>query len=195
VTALPAYENQPTKLLTVAEFAALPEDDLHRWELQEGILVMSPRPTLRHNNVSLELAVQIRAQLPGHLMVGQDNGVDLRLAPADEPGFVRCPDLFIIEKSTYDRINAEGGFLQPADLLLAVEIISPGSKRMDLHVKRDEYADAGIPYYWIIDLDAPVSLMACHAVGGLGYMDDGMITGTYKTTRPIPLTIDLDVLV
>ncbi len=41
VTALPA---PPGRLLTIAEFAALGEDDRYRWELQEGNLVMSPSP-------------------------------------------------------------------------------------------------------------------------------------------------------
>ncbi|MGI9092850.1 MAG: hypothetical protein ACR2FF_05285 [Mycobacteriales bacterium] len=41
MTALPA---PPGRLLTIAEFAALGEDDRYRWELQEGNLVMSPSP-------------------------------------------------------------------------------------------------------------------------------------------------------
>jgi hypothetical protein len=75
-----------------------------------------------------------------------------------------------------------------------VEIVSPGSKRMDYVIKRGEYADAGIPHYWIIDLDPPMSLLACHLAGELGYADDGERTGRFTTTEPYPLTIDLDQL-
>jgi hypothetical protein len=39
VTALP---QPPWRLFTLAEYAALGEDDQHRWELEEGIMVMSP---------------------------------------------------------------------------------------------------------------------------------------------------------
>jgi Uma2 family endonuclease len=39
------------------------------------------------------------------------------------------------------------------DLLLVVEIVSPGSAAMDDVIKRREYAAAGIPRYWVIERD------------------------------------------
>lgn len=39
-------------------------------------------------------------------------------------------------------------------MIVAVEVLSPGSRRRDVLTKRDEYAAAGIPTYWIIDLTA-----------------------------------------
>jgi Uma2 family endonuclease len=80
------------------------------------------------------------------------------------------------------------------DLVLAVEILSPGSRRMDHVMKRAEYADAGIPHYWILDLDEIVSLLACHLAGEFGYVDGGAITGTFRTTEPFAVEIDLDAL-
>jgi Uma2 family endonuclease len=43
--------------------------------------------------------------------------------------------------------------LPVADLLLAIEIVSPGSEGMDEVTKRREYAAAGIPRYWVVDRD------------------------------------------
>ena len=40
------------------------------------------------------------------------------------------------------------------ELLLAVEIVSPGSAAMDEVVKLREYAEAGIPRYWMVERDA-----------------------------------------
>ncbi|MGH3611494.1 MAG: Uma2 family endonuclease [Pseudonocardia sp.] len=34
-----------------------------------------------------------------------------------------------------------------------MEVLSPGSHRTDHVAKRADYADAGIPHYWIVDLD------------------------------------------
>ena len=51
------------------------------------------------------------------------------------------------------------------------EFVSPGSKPTDHVAKRADYADAGIPHYWIVDLDEPVSLIACHLAGEFGYVD------------------------
>jgi hypothetical protein len=66
---------------------------------------------------------------------------------------------------------------------------------MDHVVKRAEYADAGIPHYWILDLDDVVSLLACHLAGEFGYVDGGAVTSTFRTTEPLPVDIDLDALV
>lgn len=54
-----------------------------------------------------------------------------------------------------------------ADALLAVEVLSPGTRRVDLVMIRSEYADAGIPHYWIVDLG--VSTLEALAFSGDGY--------------------------
>jgi Uma2 family endonuclease len=41
-------------------------------------------------------------------------------------------------------------------LLLAVEVLSPGTARYDRQVKRLRYQRQGIPEYWIIDLDSRI---------------------------------------
>ncbi|CAN5426855.1 hypothetical protein BH09GEM1_BH09GEM1_36910 [soil metagenome] len=41
-------------------------------------------------------------------------------------------------------------------LLVAVEVISPGTGRADRVKKRDLYRDEGVAEYWIVDLDARV---------------------------------------
>jgi Uma2 family endonuclease len=43
-------------------------------------------------------------------------------------------------------------------VLAVVEVVSPGSRRLDRMVKLAEYAMAGIPRYGILDPDPPVSL-------------------------------------
>ncbi len=79
-------------------------------------------------------------------------------------------------------------------MILGVEVISPGSRRRDHTVKRAEYADAGIPYYWIIDIRSRVTLTACHLAGEFGYADAGPITGTFTTDTPFPVRLELDQL-
>jgi Uma2 family endonuclease len=194
VTALEqSFAQQPgERLLTVAEYAALPEDDQHRWELQEGIMVMSPSPAPRHMIAGYALARQLEPQLPPDLQMVPEVDIDLELVPPDQPGSSRRPDLVVVDRAAIDRVDREGGLLRASEVRLVVEIVSPGSKRKDTVVKRHEYADAGIPYYWIIDLDPPPSLVACHLAGPFGYRDEGDITGTFATTAPFPVRIELD---
>ncbi|HEV3361639.1 MAG TPA: Uma2 family endonuclease [Pseudonocardiaceae bacterium] len=180
-------------MLTIADFTALPEDD-QRWELQEGSLVRSPSPTPRHMRAEFRLASQLEPQLLPRLEVFGDVDIDLDMVPPNRPGHARRPDLIVVEVGTVERADDEGRLIRASEVLLVVEIVSPGSVRMDNVIKRGEYADAGIGHYWIIDLDPPVSMLACHLGGELGYVDDGAITGTHIATEPFAATIELDKL-
>jgi Uma2 family endonuclease len=199
VTALPEPSRpapliQPSHLLTVAEYAALDPTEPGYTELVEGRLLMSPSPKPRHNIASARLAAQVMAQLPAGLEAVPDIDVDLELAPGDRPGFVRRPDLVVVEQAAVDRVEAEGGLFRAVEVLVVVEIVSPGSVRTDNVTKRGEYADAGIPHYWIVDLAVPVSLVACHLAGEFGYQDPGAATGELHLDDPFPVTLRLDVL-
>jgi Uma2 family endonuclease len=50
------------------------------------------------------------------------------------------------------------------DVVVAVEIVSPGTKVTDPVTKPAEYAEAGIPGYWIVDLDPPVVTMTAQVL-------------------------------
>jgi Uma2 family endonuclease len=91
-------------------------------------------------------------------------------------------------------VRREGGIIRAAEVVVAAEFVSPGSRRTDHVAKRADYADAGIPHYWIVDLDDPVSLIACHLAGELGYIDGGAVTGVFTTTEPLPVRLDLAAL-
>ena len=179
-------------LLTVAEYAELGETESGYTELLEGRLLMSPSPVPDHNFAEAEMLVQLRPQLPDHLEVIPDVDVDLELAGPDQPGFSRRPDLVIVQRTARRRVRAVGGLIRACEVSVVVEIVSPGSRRTDHVAKRSEYADAGIPHYWIMDLDEPVSLLDCHLAEGFGYQDGGGVTGVFTTTEPFPVTLQLD---
>ena len=180
--------------LTVADYLELGEIEPGHMELAEGRLELSPRGVWRHSRALNKLWQAFETQLPAHLTTTTDIDVDLQLAPADAPGTVRQPDVVVVGREAVERIDREGGILRASDVVLAVEVLSPGSRRLDRLVKRDEYADAGIPHYWIVDLDPPVSLVACHLAEEFGYVDGGAVTGVFRTTEPFPVGIDLDAL-
>ncbi|MGH3908383.1 MAG: Uma2 family endonuclease [Pseudonocardiaceae bacterium] len=191
MTALP---QPPGHLLTVAEYAELGESTSGSSELQEGNIIMSPSSTPRHMIASGRLLQQVQSQLPGHLCAIQEVDVDLTLVPPDQPGLVRRPDLVVVDDKAVDRVDRDGGLLRADDVLVVVEIVSAGTRRLDHVVKRGEYGDAGIEHYWIIDLDKPVTLLDCHLAGPLGYVDGGSLTGTFATTAPCPIRLELDLL-
>jgi Uma2 family endonuclease len=197
MTAEPLHEleGDSVHLLTIAEYAALGETEHGYTELIEGRLIMSPSPVPDHNIAILELAIALRPSLPDEFEVLQDMDVDLELASADEPGTCRRPDLIVVNRQARKRVRAEGGLIRASDVLVAVEVVSPSSKRIDHVHKRQDYADAGIQNYWIIDIDEPISLTACRLTDEFGYLDDQVAAGTFRTEVPFPVEIDLGRLV
>lgn len=74
-----------------------------------------------------------------------------------------------------------------------MEILSPGSVRTDTLVKPMEYADAGIPHLWLIDLEPPVTATVYRLVDG-EYRESLRAEKVLEVADPCPLRIDLDEL-
>jgi Uma2 family endonuclease len=152
---------------------------------------MSPRPAPGHQWAVHQLTSAVNSALPAGYRAVPEIDLNLELAPADQPGFVRAPDLVVAREATLRRVDEHGGALRASDALLVVEIVSPGSVRTDRVTKRGEYADAGIPHYWIVDLSEPVSALACHLAGEFGYADGGEFTGRFATAEPFEFELEL----
>jgi Uma2 family endonuclease len=101
---------------------------------------------------SANLAVSINWQMPGNLAAVLQSEVVIK---SGFPATVRVPDVVVTSASRY-RQNPPR--FDAGDVLLAVEIISPGSGTTDRITKLGEYAEAGIPHYWLIDLKQPATL-------------------------------------
>ena len=119
-----------------------------RYELVDGDLLVTPAPSRLHQRVVFELATLLRAFVTAH-------GVgEVAISPSDvrlAPGLVVQPDLFVVPSDSGRRPRAD---VPTTRLVLAVEVLSPGSARFDRVVKRHAYQAAGVPEYWIVDVDA-----------------------------------------
>jgi Uma2 family endonuclease len=80
------------------------------------------------------------------------------------------PDLVYVSRERLGLISARGVEGAPD---LVVEVLSPGTAVRDRGIKMRRYAAAGIPHYWLIDLDAPA--LQPYRLGERGYE----LTGTY----------------
>ena len=79
-------------------------------------------------------------------------------SPADlelEPGTITQPDVFVIPEGGAPS-DAAFRWSDVGSLLLAVEVISPGSVRTDRITKREFYMNVGVPDYLIVDVDARI---------------------------------------
>jgi Uma2 family endonuclease len=185
-----ALAELPRDLVTLDEWDALELDEARRWELVEGGIVMTPRPRPLHQLVSRNLSQLIRATLPAPLVVLQEVEitVDARFPPT-----VRDPDLLVVNRSVVDRNPVR---VDPSDVVLVVEIVSPGSRRTDRVMKPYEYAKAGIEHYWIVDLEAdPDERFLAHVLGDGTYHRIEALTGDrVRTHEPVAVDFRLDEL-
>jgi Uma2 family endonuclease len=175
----------PDHLLTLEECIELPEDNSRRHELREGVLSGRPRATPLRQQVMVHLAWSLHHQLPPDWRAVVDTEVVI------QPGFpatVRVPDLVVVPA---DVVKANPPRFAADQVLVAVEIISPGSRRIDTRLKPYEYAEAGIPHYWVIDLGEPLSLAAYHLAGEFGYQEAPAATRVFEMDEPFGVRVDL----
>jgi Uma2 family endonuclease len=126
-----------------AEYLMLANDRNLLVELSDGKVVVHAMPTPRHQAVVLNLAFLLRQTGQGRVFVAP---MPVRLWP----GKMREPDVMWYDERHLDRIQDQ--FAGPPDL--AIEVLSPSSRSVDLGVRLQEYAEAGIPEYWVVELDA-----------------------------------------
>lgn len=132
---------------TIERVRALP-DDGKRYEVIDGELYVSPSPTWEHQAAVRHLLLALHAYLSG-------SGIgDVIQSPADvefsDDRMVE-PDLFVVPlvEGRTPRDWREAG-----RLLLAVEVLSPSTARLDRVVKRVLYQRERVPEYWIVDVDS-----------------------------------------
>jgi Uma2 family endonuclease len=114
-------------------------------ELSDGFLEFPPPPTIALQLIALSLAKLLDAYVST-----QQAGMVL-LAPLPVhlwPEHVREPDILFLRPG---RPRYRDNYPQGVDL--AMEVVSGGAedRKRDLVTKREEYATAGIPEYWIVD--------------------------------------------
>ncbi|MDT8910287.1 Uma2 family endonuclease [Amycolatopsis sp. PS_44_ISF1] len=178
----------PHHLLTLDDWAELPETAEFHVEVVEGVLAVSPRPVWFHQRSLVRLTYWLEEQLPPSLSAG----ADVEVVVSEVPLTVRVPDVVVTTAAVAETNPAR---VDVADVSLVVEVLSEGTKRTDRVTKLFEYADAGIEHYWILDLDAPVSLITHRLVDG-DYENFGEFSGKVELDfGGTALTIDLDALV
>jgi len=165
------------RAFTEDDLAAMP-DDGNRYELVDGALIVTPSPVTLHQIVVGELYLALRAACPDTQRV--------LLAPYDvriSATTVLQPDLLVASKVAFGVKNLPGA------PLLAVEVLSPSTRHIDLGLKLSRYEAAGCASYWVVDPDVP-SISAWELWDG-GYVDSGVATGAESLTlhRPFEVTV------
>lgn len=124
-------------VMTLVEFEAFYDEqpEGERWELIDGIPVMSPSPTEIHQVIAGNIAYELGR-------IERDRGAQWRVIPGialpvpGERPSAPIPDVMVLPKGGDQRSWKRD------DALVAIEILSPSSLALDLRVKPRIYAAA-----------------------------------------------------
>lgn len=157
------------------EFSALGDTKHH--EYYDGMCIVNP-PQRRHVRAEIRLLDLLRAVCPPAFEVlmewGWQTGAsifepDLMVVPADGPVTI-----------------------QRDPPMLVVEVLSPFNRLDDLVRKRELYAQAGAPWFWLVDIDAP-SITVLQNVDRV-FIERQVLTGAGTTVGPLQVEVDPRVL-
>ena len=138
--------NTAPRYWTVDEVWALPEEPGVRYEVVDGELLVSPSPARWHQVTVARLLVALTAYCD-RTGVGEAMSAPFDVVLNRKDTLVQ-PDVVVLP---HEAMEAPPAKPRPA-LVLAVEVLSPGTARQDRLRKRPRYQRAGIPV-WLVDLD------------------------------------------
>jgi len=130
---------------TVDDYMQLEPDD-HRHELIRGRLIVTPSPTFEHQSILSNLSFEITAHVKEHDL-GSCVQAPCDVVLADDT--VLQPDFIFVATDHLDDLR-DGHALTGAPDLVA-EVLSPETARRDRTEKREIYADAGVPWFLIVE--------------------------------------------
>jgi Uma2 family endonuclease len=133
-----------TARLTYRDLQQIPQDH-NRYELIEGELFVAPAPNIEHQRKAFRLSRMLADHAERH-----DLG-EVFIAPCDvvlDDSTVLEPDIVFVSKARHSIVTA--ACIEGAPDLM-VEVLSDSSRTIDRFVKRDRYAEFGVPEYWLLD--------------------------------------------
>ncbi|MDW6059761.1 Uma2 family endonuclease [Streptomyces sp. FXJ1.4098] len=171
--------------ITAEQYDSWSEEQCAGVEIVDGLVVVSPRASKRHNRLARILANALEAAAGPDW--NADTDFDVRLQ--DVPLTNRRPDVVVYRAETIDITPT-----RPEHVLLVAEVVSPGAETTDRIVKVDQYAKAGIAFYWRIEQTATGVPLVCTYVldpAIRAYRDGDVFTGVVRVAAPFPVEIDL----
>jgi len=131
-------------VLTIKDLDRMP-DDGKRYELLDGMLIVTPAPSLSHQMIATVLAARLIA------------AVDQTVARVVGPGAIQRgertqlqPDVLVFP-ARFSRAKDWAGI---GEHWLAVEVLSRSSRKYDRGIKREAYFALGVKEVWLVDTTA-----------------------------------------
>jgi Uma2 family endonuclease len=160
-------------VLSPQEYDALPPNN--RIELVDGVVQVMTPATRRHQIVVQKMRLALENVSSDNFRIVWEQ--EVRLADSTR----RNPDVMIVRASA-DDLDAYS--YEPGDVLLAVEVVSPGTQTIDRLHKPAEYAAAKIEHYWYVEI-SPQIVVHTYRLGETGrYLESGLFKEGDQVAAP-----------
>jgi Uma2 family endonuclease len=161
---------------TYADYAALP-DDGRRYEVMDGVLLMSPSPNPAHQSVVNWIAFYLTQYV---VLTGLGRVFSAPLDVELAPNRVVQPDVLVLLNKNLNKVTASRIVGAPD---LVVEVRSPGTAVYDRLNKSGAYAQAGVQEYWMVnpDMQTVEPLVLQNGV----YSSQGILRGKNGVSSPV----------
>jgi Uma2 family endonuclease len=154
-------------------------DDGNRYELIDGMLIVSPSPGRRHQRIVYRLFGVLAQACPAEYDV-----IGARFAVRTDDENELQPDVLVGWEKDFTEKNL------PTAPQLTVEVLSPSSMINDFNNKKAAYERMGTPSYWIIDPDGPVlTVFELDEDGKYQQVAETKGGTTFDATQPYPVRI------
>jgi len=166
---------------TYSDLVALPDDQL-RHELIDGEHFVTPSPNTAHQTILGRLFIRLSRYVARH------RSGEVLFAPFDvklSAHTVLVPDLVYFTAGRFEQAVNEKHATAAPDL--AVEILSPGTRRRDLGRKRAVYDREGVQEYWLVDPAAESIMVLRRPEPGAGLTDMVALTRANGDVLESPL--------
>jgi Uma2 family endonuclease len=166
------------RALTVADMENMPDDEF-RYELDDGVLIVSPAPSYLHQRVVLRLSLVLDAACPPGFEVLPGVGVNINQFQH------RVPDVAVVRADSMDT------FFQERPPALAVEVASPRTRLYDRSRKKQVYEQFGIVSYWIVEPDRDKPELIVFELRDGRYQEVARVAGdeAFQAELPFPVTV------
>ncbi|MGL5437643.1 MAG: Uma2 family endonuclease [Lachnospiraceae bacterium] len=142
------------QLYTIDDIYNLPDGT--RAELIDGQMYMMAPPGRMHQDIAGELFTTIKNQIKANGGSCKPYISPFAVFLNDDDSTYVEPDISVICKP--EKLNDKGCSGAPDWI---IEIVSPGSRRMDYYVKLFKYRSAGVREYWIVDPEKELLTVHC----------------------------------
>src|SRR5579863_1829743 len=178
VMTVPEVWSGQDRMLTVEDIENMPDDEF-RYELDDGVLIVSPAPSTLHQLAVARLTMLLSAACPAEMVVLPGVGVNISKFQH------RVPDLAVVGADSLETVFQE----TPPELV--VEVASPRTRLYDRNRKKDVYRGFGIPGYWIVEPDRNHPELTVFELRSDAYEQTAHVTRDEEYLAAVPFAVTI----